>query len=84
MPKQTESKIEVEGSVVEALPNATFRVTLENGHELLAYLSGKMRKHYIRILLGDRVRVELSEYDLKRGRITYRFRRGGGDDEEMT
>ncbi len=83
MPKE-ETKIEAEGTVVEALPNATFRVKLENsGHEVLAYLSGKMRKFYIRILLGDRVRVELSEYDLKRGRITYRFRRGGGggDDE---
>jgi len=83
LPKE-DSKIEVEGTVVEALPNATFRVKLEStGHEVLAYLSGKMRKFYIRILLGDRVRVELSEYDLQRGRITYRFRRGGGggDDE---
>jgi translation initiation factor IF-1 len=79
MPKETESKIEVEGSVIETLPNATFRVALDNGHEVMAYLSGKMRKHFIRILLGDRVRVELSEYDLKRGRITYRYvRRGGG------
>jgi len=89
MAKQEESKIEVEGNVVEALPNATFKVSLDNGHEVLAYLSGKMRKYYIRILLGDRVRVELSEYDLKRGRITYRFKkRGPGgagieDDEEM-
>lgn len=82
MPKQEQSKIEVEGTVIEALPNATFKVSLEGGHEVLAYLSGKMRKYYIRILLGDRVRVELSEYDLKRGRITYRFRRGGGDSEE--
>jgi translation initiation factor IF-1 len=83
LPKE-ENKIEAEGTVIEALPNATFRVKLENtGHEVLAYLSGKMRKFYIRILLGDRVRVELSEYDLTRGRITYRFRRGGGggDDE---
>lgn len=88
MPKQEESKIELEGTVVEALPNATFKVQLENGHEVLAYLSGKMRKFYIRILLGDRVRVEVSEYDLKRGRITYRFKkRGAGgpdeDEEEM-
>jgi translation initiation factor IF-1 len=82
LPKE-ENKIEAEGTVIEALPNATFRVKLENtGHEVLAYLSGKMRKFYIRILLGDRVRVELSEYDLTRGRITYRFRRGGGGDDE--
>ncbi len=83
MPKQEESKIEVEGNVVEALPNATFRVTLDNGHTVLAYLSGKMRKYYIRILLGDRVRVELSEYDLTRGRITYRFRKPGQADEGL-
>src|SRR5256885_68501 len=82
MPKQVDSKIEVEGSVIEALPNANFKVALENGHEVLAYLSGKMRKYYIRILLGDRVRVELSEYDLKRGRITYRFKKRGGSVEE--
>src|SRR5512135_70167 len=87
MPKQEDSKIEVEGNVIEALPNATFKVQLDNGHDVLAYLSGKMRKYYIRILLGDRVRVELSEYDLKRGRITYRFKKRGGaveeDEEEM-
>ena len=86
MPKQEDSKIEVEGSVIEALPNATFKVALENGHQVLAYLSGKMRKYYIRILLGDRVRVELSEYDLKRGRITYRFKKRGpgstGEEED--
>ena len=82
MAKQEDSKIEVEGNVVEALPNATFKVSLDNGHEVLAYLSGKMRKYYIRILLGDRVRVELSEYDLKRGRITYRFKKRGGIGEE--
>ncbi len=83
MPKE-DTKIELEGTVVEALPNATFRVSLDGGtgHEVLAYLSGKMRKHYIRILLGDRVRVEVSEYDLKRGRITYRFRRGASGEEE--
>lgn len=72
----SKDKIEVEGVVVEALPNTTFRVELENGHTVLAYLSGKMRKYYIRILLGDRVRVELSPYDLERGRITYRFKKG--------
>lgn len=81
MPKQ-EEKIEVEGVVVEALPSTQFRVQLESGHTVLAYLSGKMRKYYIRILLGDRVRVELSPYDLKRGRITYRFRRRAGEPEE--
>jgi translation initiation factor IF-1 len=70
-----EEKIEVEGTVVEALPGTQFRVELDNGHEVLAYLSGKMRKYYIRILLGDRVRVELSPYDLTRGRITYRYKR---------
>ena len=75
MPKK-EEKIEVEGVVVEALPSTQFRVELENGHKVLAYLSGKMRKYYIRILLGDRVRVELSPYDLTRGRITYRFKKG--------
>ncbi len=70
-----EEKIEVEGTVVEALPATQFRVELDNGHEILAYLSGKMRKYYIRILRGDRVRVELSPYDLTRGRITYRFKK---------
>jgi translation initiation factor IF-1 len=81
MPKQ-EEKIEVEGTVVEALPSTQFRVKIDSGHTVLAYLSGKMRKYYIRILLGDRVRVELSPYDLSRGRITYRFRRRGGEGEE--
>ncbi|UCH51332.1 MAG: translation initiation factor IF-1 [Chloroflexota bacterium] len=66
--------IEVEGIVVETLPNATFRVELANGHEVLAHISGKMRKHYIRILPADKVLVELSPYDLNRGRITYRFK----------
>ena len=66
--------IEVEGKVIESLPNATFRVELANGHEVLAHISGKMRKYYIRILPADRVLVELSPYDLNRGRITYRFR----------
>ena len=73
MTKQ-EEKIEVEGTVIEALPSTQFRVKLDNEHTVLAYLSGKMRKYYIRILLGDRVRVELSPYDLTRGRITYRFK----------
>ncbi|MGA7676979.1 MAG: translation initiation factor IF-1 [Dehalococcoidia bacterium] len=72
MPKK--EAIEVEGTVIESLPNATFRVELPNGHEVLAHISGKMRKHYIRILPADKVLVELSPYDLKRGRITYRFK----------
>jgi|TARA_B100000749_G_scaffold251376_1_gene217041 translation initiation factor IF-1 len=66
--------IEVEGKVLESLPNATFKVELANGHEVLAYLSGKIRMNYIRVLPGDRVLVELSPYDLTKGRITYRFR----------
>jgi translation initiation factor IF-1 len=67
-----EEAIEVEGSVIEPLPNAMFKVELDNGHVVLAHISGKMRKYYIRILPGDRVTVELSPYDLTRGRITYR------------
>ncbi len=70
---KTEEKLLLDGTVVETLPNTTFKVQLDNGHEILAYLSGKMRKHYIRVLLGDRVRVELSPYDLTRGRIVYRY-----------
>lgn len=66
--------IEMEGTVREVLPNANFRVELENGHDVLAYLSGKMRQHYIRVLEGDRVKVELSPYDLTRGRVTYRYK----------
>ncbi len=66
--------IEVEGKVTEPLPNAMFRVELDNGHEVLAHISGKLRMNFIRILPGDRVRVELSPYDLTRGRITYRLR----------
>ena len=66
--------IEVEGTVVEALPNAMFQVKLENGHVVLAHVSGKIRMNFIRILPGDRVTVELTPYDLKRGRITYRFK----------
>jgi len=80
-----EEKVVVEGTITEALPGTQFRVRLDSGHEVLAYLSGKMRKYYIRILLGDRVRVELSPYDLTRGRIVYRhkkLRSGGEEDEE--
>ncbi|HYZ06478.1 MAG: translation initiation factor IF-1 [Actinomycetota bacterium] len=69
-----EDVIEVEGTVTEALPNTQFRVELDNRHNVLAHISGKMRMNYIRILPGDRVKVELSPYDLSRGRITYRFR----------
>jgi translation initiation factor IF-1 len=69
-----EDAIEMEGTVVEPLPNAMFRVELENGHKVLATISGKMRLHFIRILPGDRVTVELSPYDLSKGRITYRFK----------
>ncbi|MBI4744312.1 MAG: translation initiation factor IF-1 [Actinobacteria bacterium] len=69
-----EGAIEVEGVVIEPLPNAMFRVELDNGHKVLAHISGKMRMHYIKILPGDRVTVELSPYDLSRGRIIYRFK----------
>ena len=69
-----EDMIEIEGTVVETLPNAMFKVELENGHVILAHVSGKIRMHYIRILPGDKVTVELSPYDLPRGRITYRFK----------
>jgi translation initiation factor IF-1 len=74
MSKQ-EEKIKMEGTVLEALPGTQFRVELENGHEITAYLSGKMRKYYIRVLLGDQVTVELSPYDLTRGRITFRHKK---------
>lgn len=70
-----EDKIQVEGTIIEALPGTQFRVKLDNDHEVLAYLSGRMRKYYIRILLGDRVRVEMSPYDLSRGRIVYRAKK---------
>ena len=73
MAKQKEA-IEVEGKVTESLPNASFRVELANGHEVLTYVSGKLKLNFIRVLPGDRVLVELSPYDLTRGRITYRFR----------
>jgi translation initiation factor IF-1 len=80
-----EDKIEVEGTVVEALPNTQFTIQMDNGHRILAYLSGKMRKYYIRILLGDRVKVEMSVYDPTRGRIIYRhkdsFRPGEVEEE---
>ncbi|MCK9573073.1 MAG: translation initiation factor IF-1 [Candidatus Omnitrophica bacterium] len=69
-----EELIEVEGEIVEALPNAMFRVKLDNGHIVLTHVSGKMRMHFIRILPGDKVKVELSPYDLTRGRITYRYK----------
>ena len=69
-----EDAIELEGKVVEPLPNAMFKVELENGHQVLAHISGKMRMHYIKILPGDKVTVELSPYDLDRGRITYRYK----------
>ena len=72
MPK--EEKIEVEGTVTEALPNAMFRVEMDNGHRILAHISGKMRMHFIKILAGDKVKVELSPYDLTRGRIVYRHK----------
>jgi len=73
--KQKKDVIEARGTVVEALPNAMFRVKLDTGHEVLAHVSGKMRMYYIRILLGDEVLVELSPYDLTRGRIVYRYKR---------
>ena len=69
-----EEPIEVEGTIVEPLPNAMFRVELEGGHRILAYISGKMRTHYIRILPGDKVKMELSPYDLSRGRIVFRYK----------
>ncbi len=68
-----EKNIEVDGEIVETLPNAMFRVVIENGHEVLAHVSGKMRMHYIKILPGDKVKLELSPYDLSRGRITFRY-----------
>ncbi len=73
-PKAESDAIEVTGTVVEALPNAMFNVELENGHVVLAHISGKMRRHFIRILRGDKVSVELSPYDLNRGRLVYRYK----------
>jgi len=75
-------KLEVEGRVVESLPNTQFMVELDNGHRVLSYLSGRMRKYYIRIALGDRVRIEMSAYDPTRGRIIYRHRSGEDAPEE--
>ncbi len=72
MPKQ--SAIEQDGTIKEALSNATFRVELENGHEIIAHISGKMRMNYIKILTGDKVKVEMSPYDLTKGRITFRYK----------
>ncbi|MDP2576106.1 MAG: translation initiation factor IF-1 [Gemmatimonadota bacterium] len=69
-----EESIQMTGTVIEALPNAMFRVELENGHEIMAHISGKIRMHYIRILPGDKVQLDLSPYDLTRGRITYRYK----------
>ena len=74
LPKPKEDAIVLEGTIVESLPNAMFRVELDNGHVVTAHISGKMRKHYIRILTGDRVTVELTPYDLTKGRITFRAR----------
>ena len=71
-----EDKVRMEGTIVKALPGTQFMVKLDNGHEILAYLAGKMRKYYIRVLLGDRVTVEMSTYDLSRGRIVYRHKKG--------
>ena len=72
---EKEQKVQMEGRIVEALPGTQFRVELDNGHEVLAYPSGKMRKYYIRLLLGDRVTIEMSPYDLTKGRITYRYKK---------
>ena len=74
LPKPKDDAIVLEGTIQESLPNAMFRVELENGHKVLAHISGKMRMHYIRILPGDKVQVELTPYDLTRGRITYRYK----------
>jgi translation initiation factor IF-1 len=70
-----EEKFKFEGTIVEALPGTQFKVQLKNGHEILAYLAGKMRRYYIRVLLGDRVTVEMSPYDMERGRIIYRYKK---------
>ncbi|MBC8331450.1 MAG: translation initiation factor IF-1 [Anaerolineae bacterium] len=72
---KAEDKIRVDGTIVEALPGTQFKVELDNGHEILAYLAGKMRKYYIRVLLGDRVTIEMSPYDMTRGRIVYRHKK---------
>jgi len=72
---KAEDKIRVEGTILEALPGTQFKVKLENGHEIIAYLSGKMRKYYIRVLLGDQVTIEMSPYDMTKGRIVYRHKK---------
>jgi translation initiation factor IF-1 len=77
-----EDKLRMDGTIVEALPGTQFKVELENGHEILAYLSGKMRKYYIRVLLGDRVTVEMSPYDLTRGRIVYRHKKNQSSENQ--
>lgn len=74
VPQAKDDAIEAEGTVLESLPNVMFKVRLENGHEVLGHISGRMRKNYVRIMPGDRVRLELSPYDLERGRITWRYR----------
>ena len=84
MAKDSKEKIELPGTVIDCLPGTQFRVELENGHEVLAYLAGKMRRYYIRVLLGDRVLVELSPYDLTRGRITYRYKTSPGGGPESS
>jgi translation initiation factor IF-1 len=73
-PKKKKEVLEVDGTVIQALPNAMFKVKLDTGHEVLAHVSGKMRMYYIHVLVGDRVKVELSPYDLTRGRIVYRYK----------
>ena len=78
-----EDLIQVEGKVLETLPNAMFRVELDNGHKVLAHVSGKMRMHFIRILPGDKVTIELSPYDLTRGRITFRAKRGNDESKSF-
>lgn len=78
-----EDHIELDGTVLEALPNTMFRVELDNKHVVLAHISGRMRKHYIRILTGDRVTVQLTPYDLSKGRITFRNRNGKGDAKDV-
>jgi len=79
-----EEQLEMEGTVVDTLPNTMFRVELENGHTILAHISGKMRKNYIRILKGDKVTVEMTPYDLTKGRITFRHKEGGPRPTEKT
>lgn len=79
-----EEQIEMEGTVIDALPNTMFRVQLENGHVVLAHISGKMRKNYIRILKGDKVTVEMTPYDLTKGRITFRHKEGGPRPSDKT